>query len=306
MRTERHDMNHDLALIPHRVDGQVIEQRRIDGYVDATAMCRAVGKQFNDYSRLGSSKAYLSELEIDTGIPVSELIQSVRGGSSSAQGTWIHPKVALHLAQWLSPRFAVQVSNWIYDWMTGRVSPPVHRMPYHLRRYLKNRSHVPDGHFSMLTEMIQSIIAPMEEAGYTLPERMLPDIFIRALVQRDASPGTWSGHRGDAVVRPLFRGWTGSSGTRISGTVSTRVPKIRPRTLDTGAVNFVFPAEGPRGGSLPCRGVSEADRALARESARGASHSRLGRFRCLVCGPQSLRWTAKGYGGGDHSVALIS
>jgi hypothetical protein len=166
----------ELALIPYSVDGTIIEQRGIDGYINATAMCRAVGKLFNDYARLSSSTAYARELETDTRIPISELIQSVKGGNSDAQGTWVHPKVALHLAQWLSPRFAVQVTNWVYDWMTGRVSPSAHRMPYHLRRYLKNRAGVRDGHFSMLSEMIHAIIAPMEEAGYILPERLLPDI----------------------------------------------------------------------------------------------------------------------------------
>jgi len=166
----------DLAVISHRLDGEIIEQRRIDGYINATAMCRVAGRVFADYARLKTTDAFLRELSSDMGIPISELIQSVRGGGPNVQGTWVHPKVAIHLAQWLSPRFSVQVTNWIYDWLTGRVSAPVQRMPYHLRRYLKNRSKVPDGHFSMLSEMIQAIIAPMEEAGYTLPERMLPDI----------------------------------------------------------------------------------------------------------------------------------
>jgi hypothetical protein len=167
-------MGADLALISRRVDGSVIEQRQIDGYINATAMCSAAGRLFGHYAENRTVKAFLRELESVIGIPITELIQSVRGGS--AQGTWVHPKVAIHLAQWLSPRFAVQVSEWVYDWMTGRVSPAVQRMPYHLRRYLKNRGRVPDGHFSILSEMIQAIIAPMEEAGYTLPERMLPDI----------------------------------------------------------------------------------------------------------------------------------
>jgi hypothetical protein len=35
---------------------------------------------------------------------------------------------------------------------------------------------VPDGYFSILVEMMQAIIAPMEEEGYTLPESLLPDI----------------------------------------------------------------------------------------------------------------------------------
>jgi len=163
-------------LIPHRVDGKVIEQRRIDGYINATAMCKAAGKFFADYSRLAGNKAYFAELESVMGIPITELIQSVAGGGPTIQGTWVHPKVAIHLAQWLSPRFAVAVSEWVYDWMTGKGGGPVRQMPYHLRRYVKNRKNVPDGHFSVLVEMTQMLIAPMEEAGYTLPEHMLPDI----------------------------------------------------------------------------------------------------------------------------------
>lgn len=169
-------MQYELDLISRRVDGKLIEQRRIDGYINATAMCRAAGKLFADYGRLKTTDAFLQELATVMGIPITEIIQSVRGGGPSIQGTWVHPKVAIHLAQWLSPHFAVQVSEWVYDWMTGRGSPASHRMPYHLRRYVKNRVRVPDGHFSMLTEMTQLVIAPLEDAGYVLPERLLPDI----------------------------------------------------------------------------------------------------------------------------------
>lgn len=161
-----------LDLIPHSVGGRLIEQRAKDGYIHASAMCTAAGKLFNDYSRLKTTSAFLEALETDTGIPVTELIQSLRGGEPHFQGTWVHPKVAIHLAQWLSPEFAVQVVNWVHDWIAGRGR----QMPYHLRRYTSNRGNVPVGHFSMLAEMTLAIIAPMEEAGYTLPEHMLPDI----------------------------------------------------------------------------------------------------------------------------------
>ena len=162
-----------LALIPHEVQGRVVEQRRKDGYINATAMCAATGKLFNDYSRLKTTSAYFEALETDTGIPVTELIQSVRGGEPGQQGTWVHPKVAIHLAQWLSPEFAVKVVNWVHDWMTGTSRQS---MPYHLRRYTRNRGNVPIGHFSILAEMTLAIIAPMEDEGYTLPECFLPDI----------------------------------------------------------------------------------------------------------------------------------
>jgi hypothetical protein len=49
-------------------------------------------------------------------------------------------------------------------------------VPYHLRRYVANQPNVPVAHFSVLTEMTQLLIAPMEIMGYTLPEHLLPDI----------------------------------------------------------------------------------------------------------------------------------
>ncbi|VVT07516.1 hypothetical protein [Erythrobacter sp. EC-HK427] len=47
---------------------------------------------------------------------------------------------------------------------------------FHIRRYLANQGGVPIGHFSVLTEMIFLLIAPLEQLGYELPERLWPDI----------------------------------------------------------------------------------------------------------------------------------
>ena len=62
-------------------NGTPISRRTTDGYVNATAMCKANGKQWNDYWRT------------ETGIPVSSLCLSLKGGSY--QGTWVHPQVAV-------------------------------------------------------------------------------------------------------------------------------------------------------------------------------------------------------------------
>lgn len=119
-----------MTLIPHIVDGHTIEQRTADGYLNATAMCKATGKLFADYSRLASVREFLTELESVMGIPITELTQSLRGGNEREQGTWVHPKVAIHLAQWLSPRFAVQVVTWVEEWMTnGKVAIPLNPTP---------------------------------------------------------------------------------------------------------------------------------------------------------------------------------
>lgn len=88
---------------------------RTDNYVSATEMCRAVGKRWSDYNRLDSTKAYYKALSSAVQIPTALLIHTVEGGLSTEQGTWIHPKAAIHLAQWLSPEFAVQVAEWVFE-----------------------------------------------------------------------------------------------------------------------------------------------------------------------------------------------
>jgi hypothetical protein len=166
-----------LDLIPHVAQGATIYQRPADGYINATALCQAAGKRWNDYVVTGAARSFLTALSAETGIPVSELAQSNRGGDVRFQGTWVHPQVAVNLAQWLSGEFAVKVSQWVYDWMTGRAQVPrASTVPYHLRRYVANRNSVPAGHFSILVELTQSLIAPMEIDGYTLPEDLVPDI----------------------------------------------------------------------------------------------------------------------------------
>lgn len=165
----------EMVLISHQVERDLVEQRAVDGYVNATAMCKVAGKQLGHYLENVSTRAYLQELSSDIGIPISELVQSVRGGFASQQGTWVHPEVAVHLGQWLSPKFAVMVARWVREWMSG-TKPSMAVVPYHIERYLANRAAIPHTHFSMLSEMTFALIAPLEDLGYRLPERMMPDI----------------------------------------------------------------------------------------------------------------------------------
>jgi hypothetical protein len=97
---------------------------RKDGMINATMLCKAHGKKLlTNYTRNKETKDYLDELSSDMRISISQLIQVCKGNSSKfQQGTWVHRKVAIHLAQWLSPSFAVQVSNWLDElFITGKV-----------------------------------------------------------------------------------------------------------------------------------------------------------------------------------------
>lgn len=91
------------------------------------------------------------------------------------QGTWVHPQVAINLGQWCSPKFAVAVSKWVFEWMRGDGATN-YKFPYHIRRYLVNRSKIPPTHFSMLDQMTIKLLGALESKGYIIPAKLMPDI----------------------------------------------------------------------------------------------------------------------------------
>jgi cell division protein FtsB len=98
----------------------VITSRSEDNFINATQLCQAGGKLFSDWFRLNNSKQLINEAVSDMGIPISQLIDIKKGNSGEFfQGTWIHPDLAIQLAQWLSPKFAIQVSKWIRQLFTS-------------------------------------------------------------------------------------------------------------------------------------------------------------------------------------------
>lgn len=163
-----------IAVIERDVDGNTIPQRAADGYVNATAICKASGKNFADYRRNSTTQEFLAELERSMGIPMDLLEFTTNTGPNRDRGTWVHPHVAINLGQWCSPKFAVAISKWVHEWMSGKIVGA--KMPYHLERYLANREAIPPTHWSMLSEMTFLLVAPLEDQGYSIPENLLPDI----------------------------------------------------------------------------------------------------------------------------------
>ena len=61
-------MQQHFDLIPHPVQGGIIYQRPKDGYINATAMCQAAGKQWFDFRRLTTTSAFIEALATETGV----------------------------------------------------------------------------------------------------------------------------------------------------------------------------------------------------------------------------------------------
>jgi hypothetical protein len=166
------------SYITHEEDNQLIYQRTGDGYVNATAMCKAFGKDFKTYNRSNTTKRFVTALSSRCKICTTDIIITQQGGEPHLQGTWIHPKLAIHLAQYLSPEFAVTVSIWIDDWMSGKNLPKAKSWDNtpHFKRYMMNQHKILKGHFSVLQEMAMIVYAQMERTGYIIPDHIVPDI----------------------------------------------------------------------------------------------------------------------------------
>ena len=129
--TESPEESHEepYELVPLELEnGYIIEHREEDGYINITDLCKAGGKQFGDWNRLDRTKAFIKALSTATGIPFAVLIQIGTGTkfgtteNTETNGTWVHPQVAINIAQWISPQFDVKVSAWVYEvMMTGKV-----------------------------------------------------------------------------------------------------------------------------------------------------------------------------------------
>ena len=68
------------------------------------------------------TRAFIRVLSSVVGIPTTELIKLGTGSKHKSSQTWVHPQVAINIAQWISPSFDVKVSGWVYEiMMTGKV-----------------------------------------------------------------------------------------------------------------------------------------------------------------------------------------
>jgi hypothetical protein len=129
-----------LHLAIHEVNGIEVEQRMHDGFINATAMCSAYGKDLSNWLKTDETWDLAVELADQLGFQPNSsirtnsdktrvsatyptLVISRRGSPENGGGTWIHPDLAIQIAQWCAPRFALQVSRWVREWMTSAYNP---------------------------------------------------------------------------------------------------------------------------------------------------------------------------------------
>lgn len=126
-----------MTILERNVNGITIGQRPSDGYMNGTAMCVSHNKDISDWLKTGETWDLATALAEDLNIepikpknhksgnsvftrvsatyPILVIVR--RGSPETGGGSWLHPDLALQLAQWCSPRFAIQVSRWLREWV---------------------------------------------------------------------------------------------------------------------------------------------------------------------------------------------
>ena len=109
--------------------GNIAVSFREDGYLNATQIAAHFGKLPKDYLKTEQTQQYISALAESlserTKILTDEnqLVIVKKGNSKNfTQGTWLHPKLAIHFARWLNPRFAVWCDEQIEILLNGKIS----------------------------------------------------------------------------------------------------------------------------------------------------------------------------------------
>jgi KilA-N domain len=133
-------MGRRVEKMKRPVNGIEIEQRLTDGFINGTAMCVAHGKDISDWLKTDQVLDLVASLASSLGVkpnsdkkPNSEktrvsalfptLVVVKRGSPEAGGGTWLHPDLAIQLAQFCNSAFSLQVSRWIREWMTSAYNP---------------------------------------------------------------------------------------------------------------------------------------------------------------------------------------
>ncbi len=125
------------------INDNVIDYRESDNYINAKQLCKAGGKKFSKWFCLDSTIELINELGsnicrsniLNKELTKTDLINNNDNDNNNDfyvsqlvnykkenKEIWIHPDLAIQLAQWINPKFTIQVSSWLRTlYITGKV-----------------------------------------------------------------------------------------------------------------------------------------------------------------------------------------
>lgn len=107
---------HNIVNNSLKLNNIIIETRNSDNYINATQLCKAGNKNFNDWYHLDTTKNIINILENE----IDNTRQIIINNTKLNQDIWIDPILAIQLAQWISVIFSLYISKWIISIFSGK------------------------------------------------------------------------------------------------------------------------------------------------------------------------------------------
>ena len=171
-----------MSEIIRKIGNLEVFQRKQDGYINSTQLCKAYERKTGIIKRPSSwfetdrANRLIEVVSDHTGLEVSELFIVVQGGFASQQGSWIHPDLSIPFASWLSPEFEYMVSKWVQEWMkTGDnpiekvEAPPIYRRDNILEPNLQEIEYLFDDFKDLGIDPILIKSAKLSAIGRSIP-----------------------------------------------------------------------------------------------------------------------------------------
>jgi len=107
-------INERLLLIINNI---IIDIDSNNTFINATKLCQAENKNYDDWFNLENTKILIDELfqiinSENNYLKIESNLQLININNSEY---WLHPLLIIQLAQWISPLCALQVSHWILN-----------------------------------------------------------------------------------------------------------------------------------------------------------------------------------------------
>lgn len=111
---------------------------REDGMINATILCKSGKTRFAKYTKNKQVQEFLSLFSLNEKLSMDKLIYKQKGGLNPC--SWVHRKIALHLAQWIYPNFSIKVVNWVDELLvTGKVDLAKESDPKEIELYYQKK-----------------------------------------------------------------------------------------------------------------------------------------------------------------------
>ncbi|AFX93212.1 putative KilA-N domain-containing protein [Megavirus courdo11] len=112
----------DKYAIGKMGDFKVIIMKK-NGFINATNLCKCAGKDFKHWKENKTAKILIKELISSAGIPTDEVIMTITGGKiTKIRGTYVHPKLIIHIAAWCSAEYALKISDIVIEYHAKEIT----------------------------------------------------------------------------------------------------------------------------------------------------------------------------------------